>query len=357
MSHADRDHKYTIGLADKAMEFIRALKLPGDPPSFEVWYTYAGRFIPSLNSAINDAIADAVAKGQALSAGDVDNIYDRHFGAFRFGKELETIKGNVGAALDEAGTIIETAIGSAARYEDCLSHTQERLSGPREREPLSEVVDGLLEATRTATHESHRYKIELENARAEISDLRAHVEALKVESLIDPLTTLLNRRQFDRSLGDHVFQAAKTLSSLTLAMCDVDDFKAINDSWGHPMGDDVLRLIAQAIRENTRELDIAGRYGGDEFAMILPGTDRLVGEQIAQRICTAVSERELIQRSTGHSLGRVTVSIGVAQWKPNEATRELIERADACLYTAKRQGRNRVVGYKDVHEAERSKVA
>jgi diguanylate cyclase len=126
-------------------------------------------------------------------------------------------------------------------------------------------------------------------------------------------------------------------------MADVDNFKSFNDTWGHPLGDDVLRLIARIMRENLRQHDLGARYGGEEFALVLPSTDLRQAVVIAERLREAIIVKEVIQRSSGKTLGRVSVSIGVAQWQSGEAPRQFIERADACLYAAKEQGRNRVI--------------
>ncbi len=126
-------------------------------------------------------------------------------------------------------------------------------------------------------------------------------------------------------------------------MCDVDHFKAVNDAYGHPIGDDVLRLIASTVKRLVRAQDTAARYGGEEFAVVLPDAPLAEATNIAKRICEAVADREIIIRSTGQRVGRVTISIGAALLAQGEGARGLIERADQCLYRAKREGRNRVV--------------
>jgi diguanylate cyclase len=130
---------------------------------------------------------------------------------------------------------------------------------------------------------------------------------------------------------------------LSLMMTDVDQFKKFNDTYGHLTGDQVLRLVAMSVRQNIKGQDIAARYGGEEFAVVLPNTVLRSATTVADHIRRAVMTKELMKRSTGEHLGRVTISIGVAQLRRNDTVQSLIERADTCLYAAKRSGRNRVI--------------
>jgi diguanylate cyclase len=126
-------------------------------------------------------------------------------------------------------------------------------------------------------------------------------------------------------------------------MADVDHFKSFNDRYGHLTGDQVLRLVAIAVKQNVKGRDTAARYGGEEFVIALPNTALQSAITVADHIRRAVMTKELMKRSSGERLGRVTVSIGVAVLRPNDSAQSLIERADNCLYAAKRNGRNRVI--------------
>jgi diguanylate cyclase len=126
-------------------------------------------------------------------------------------------------------------------------------------------------------------------------------------------------------------------------MFDIDHFKSFNDSYGHLTGDQVLRLVGMSLKQTIKGQDITARYGGEEFAVVLPNTALRQALTVADHIRRAVMSKELKKKSTGEMLGRVTISVGVSMLKPGDDTDSLIERADACLYAAKRAGRNRVV--------------
>jgi diguanylate cyclase len=130
-------------------------------------------------------------------------------------------------------------------------------------------------------------------------------------------------------------------------LTDIDHFKKFNDSYGHLTGDQVLRLVAISVKQNVKGQDVAARYGGEEFAIVLPNTALRQAITVADHIRRAVMNKELMKRSTGEHLGRVTISIGVATLCASDNPQSLIERADVCLYAAKRSGRNRVIGEAD----------
>jgi diguanylate cyclase len=130
---------------------------------------------------------------------------------------------------------------------------------------------------------------------------------------------------------------------MSLMLTDIDHFKTFNDNFGHLTGDQVLRLVAMSVKHNVKGEDTTARYGGEEFAVILPNTILRAAVTVAEHIRRAVMAKELMKRSTGEHLGRMTISIGVATLRKGDTGQSLIERADTCLYAAKRHGRNRVI--------------
>jgi diguanylate cyclase len=159
------------------------------------------------------------------------------------------------------------------------------------------------------------------------------------------------------TLAQAIEDATKTSEPLSLMMSDVDHFKKFNDTYGHLTGDQVLRLVSMSIKQNIKGQDTATRYGGEEFAVVLPNTVLRSAIVVGDHIRRAVMTKELMKRSTGEHLGRVTVSIGVATLRKGDTPQTLIERADACLYAAKRHGRNRVMSETDPEVSVSAKVA
>jgi len=155
----------------------------------------------------------------------------------------------------------------------------------------------------------------------------------------DPLTRLANRRHYEHVLHQELSRAARTRAPLSLTILDIDHFKAVNDAWGHPVGDEVLVAVSEAIRGALRAYDHAARVGGEEFAIILPGADRRVTRLVIERVRTHIASRSV---RAGAQTIRVTCSGGLAWAEPDDTPASLNSRADRALYLAKNGGRNQV---------------
>ena len=174
--------------------------------------------------------------------------------------------------------------------------------------------------------------------------LRDSVQLSIEAAVTDPLTGLYNRRYMETHVGTLVDQAAARNKPLSVLVLDIDYFKSINDTYGHDAGDDVLQDFAIRIRKSIRGIDLACRYGGEEFVVVMPETDMAVATMVAERLRRRIaSEPFPIQKGT-RTLD-VTISIGIAALAPDDDAAAVIKRADQALYRAKRDGRNRVVPY------------
>jgi two-component system cell cycle response regulator len=172
--------------------------------------------------------------------------------------------------------------------------------------------------------------------------LRDNVQLSIEMALTDALTGLYNRRYMESHVGTLVEQAAMRGKPLAVLILDIDYFKSVNDSHGHDAGDDVLREFAIRIRKSIRGLDLACRYGGEEFVVVMPETDMAVATMVAERLRRRIASDPFpIQK--GARMIEVTISIGIAALRPNDNPAAIIKRADQALYRAKRDGRNRVV--------------
>lgn len=169
--------------------------------------------------------------------------------------------------------------------------------------------------------------------------LKAANAQLAALSVTDELTGLYNRRHLDQRLAEEVALAKRHQFPLSCLMVDVDRFKRINDTFGHQEGDRVLQVVAQVLRESTRVSDVVGRYGGEEFMVITPGTPLLSACKLGERIRTRTEAQDV--QAAGDVI-HITVCIGVAQLGQADTPESLVASADRALYMAKRSGRNRV---------------
>ncbi|GAB3256075.1 diguanylate cyclase [Chitinimonas naiadis] len=173
-----------------------------------------------------------------------------------------------------------------------------------------------------------------------LSNLRLR-EQLRYQSMHDPLTGLFNRRFLEASLDLELSRAIRSEQPLTVAMLDVDHFKRFNDTFGHDAGDVLLREFGAVLKAASRDSDVACRYGGEEFMLILPQTDRKMACECVERILQAVRQMEV--GYAGKLLGSITVSAGLATYTRNDTAEILVKRADTALYHAKMEGRDRLI--------------
>jgi diguanylate cyclase len=333
------EHERTLAFAEIALGQIRALHQPALPRNFEIWYQYATGYNPSLNQTINETIK----RTGALSSADVDQIYETYFSPNRLTDRIDTVGSRVVDEIKQVMAMIDAAAGSATTYSETLADATEKLSRTEDRDTLHALIEGLVESAKQAEINNKKLEARLSASKQEINQLQQNLEAVRSESLTDPLTALSNRKFFDSALDKAIAHAKTKGEPLSLMMTDIDHFKAFNDNYGHLTGDQVLRLVAASVKQNVKGQDIAARYGGEEFTIALPNTMLRSALTVADHIRRAVMTKELMKRSTGQNLGRVTISIGVAALRPGDNSQSLIERADNCLYAAKRNGRNRVI--------------
>ncbi|HET7848133.1 MAG TPA: GGDEF domain-containing protein [Pseudolabrys sp.] len=336
--HVD-DHEHTMAFAQIALAQIKALSQPAYPRNYEIWYTYATGYNPAFNERINEILR----KKGSLSEDDLNQLFESYLSPSRLTERIDKVGSQVVGEIDQVMAMIDAAAGSASSYTESLADMGEKIVQSQDREGLRTIVESLVQTTKEMEASNQKLEARLNASKREIRELQQNLEAVRTESLTDPLTQLPNRKAFDAVIAQAIADAHARGESLSLLMTDIDHFKTFNDSFGHLTGDQVLRLVATCMKQNVKGQDTAARYGGEEFGVILPKTPLRAAVTVADHIRRAVMTRELMKRSTGEHLGRVTISVGAATLRKDDTAQTLLERADACLYAAKRHGRNRVM--------------
>jgi diguanylate cyclase len=339
MSQNTSDYDRTISIGEKALAHIRGHRSAAYPRAYELWYTYVTGHHPALMRAINDLLR----KFGKVTQTELDDIYDRFINTNRFTAEAERATMRLLSQMDTVGGALENAKSEINEYRGTLNGSVTEMEVGVDEERLRSMVGELLASTRNMSRLNAKLSEQLGEAKTEVIELRESLESIRTESQIDPVTTLANRTFFDTTLADALRHAQRTGDSVSLLMTDIDHFKKFNDTYGHLTGDQVLRLVAMSIKQNVKGLDTASRFGGEEFAVILPGCGLEGAMIVAEQIRKAVVGRELVKRSTGENLGRVTISIGVATFRKEDTPTTIVERADKAMYAAKHGGRNMVI--------------
>ncbi len=333
------EYEPSLAIAGMAIERIKALHVSATPQNFEIWYNYASAVKPVLNQAINDLLSS---RG-TVTQDDLDELFERFFSPTRLSDQIGAFGTQVMGEIDQIMTVIDGALDSSSRHTESLVHMSSKIDDTTDLNALRGVIGKLVQTAKDIERTNQTFEAHLRESKLEITELQKHLEAVRSEIFTDPLTSLSNRKHFDQAITQAIVDSTAATTPLSLLMIDIDHFKKFNDTYGHLTGDQVLRLVAQSLKQNVKGRDLAARYGGEEFCVILPETSLQQATTVADHIRRAVAGRELVKRSTGESLGRVTISSGVAAMHPDDSPQSLIERADNCLYAAKRNGRNRVI--------------
>ncbi|MFU7529367.1 diguanylate cyclase domain-containing protein [Qipengyuania sp. ASV99] len=204
-------------------------------------------------------------------------------------------------------------------------------------------VDRVIDLSRAMLDRIEQIETAMERSQAETDQLRDSLAKARVEADVDHLTRLPNRRAFERRLTSAAQQAQTTGKPLSVAFCDVDHFKAVNDTHGHDAGDRVLVAIASILNTNASDDCFVARHGGEEFVVMFYGFDKDAALQKLDGIRRAQAMKQMINRETGKPFGKITFSGGIAEVCGVDDTREALARADQALYEAKATGRNRIV--------------
>ncbi len=238
--------------------------------------------------------------------------------------------------------LVQSYIDAGQKYSVSLAEADKSLPKIATPEEMGVIVKFLISENAKMQCEARDLRKSLEQSQSQIDKLCSNLAEAQETGLKDPLTSLNNRRGFDASLAREIAEARRLGAALCLAMVDLDNFKKVNDDFGHPVGDEILKLFAAALRDNVGDRDTVARYGGEEFAIILPGTELEDAKGLTERVRRELAGRELVVNDSGRQIGKITASFGIAQLREGDDAQTLVERADVKLYEAKCSGRNRV---------------
>ncbi|MSO71818.1 MAG: GGDEF domain-containing protein [Alphaproteobacteria bacterium] len=329
----------SFAIAHKLLQRLAELHLKPIPRNYMLWYASLDGTRPELAQEL----ARTVEKEGGLSQGMVDALYDRQFSAGEDGEVLRKAADKIENSLGEVLGLLDEAGKDAGKYGQSLAGLGADLEGAPAAEDVRAVVGQILAATQDMSARAQGLETRLKASVAEVTALKRDLEDTRVEATTDALTGIGNRKHFEQRLKAAMAEADVEKAPLSLLLFDVDFFKHFNDTYGHQLGDEVLRLIGRELKNNIKGRDTAARYGGEEFAVVLPVTTLPNALKVAEQIRSQVERRRVVRSATGEVLAAITLSVGVAAYRHGEPVTALIERADAALYAAKHAGRNQVM--------------
>lgn len=320
-----------------ALTYIAKYNLPANPVNYTVWYEYVSGKNIKLKKAI-DASLDAA---RPISAGNVETLYQKFVAD---GDRIVISKLLTKIALmlkDITGHVLETE-GDLAGHGKNLSELANQISEVRDYNEIKDIVDQMIVETKELVDSGKRLQTRMKISSDDLKQLQQDLEKSQQEAQTDALTALLNKRGFEKRFELERIRAKQNETPFSLVMVDIDYFKKVNDTFGHLVGDSLLKSIAMMLKSHLRKNDIASRYGGEEFLILLPETGIEGAKAAAQKIRDTLAIKEWKLKETGESMGKVTVSMGIALYRLNEPEQALIKRVDDALYLAKNRGRDQI---------------
>lgn len=321
----------------EALRSVERHDLAMTPDIFEVWYSYhAGE-----NFEVRRAV-DAMVSANNVTSERSRDIYSRLLSDVRNEEAVRRAGDQVTTTLKSVSGIVSEVKTATTSFGGRLTSISSKVDTIRDPAELRAVLSDMVADTEKMLEHNRALEVTLEHSTSVMAELQRDLDLVRLEATTDGLTGLSNRKSFDMALSQSAQQAKRDGKAFSLLMIDIDHFKSFNDNYGHQVGDQVLRLVARTLTDGVKGRDIAARYGGEEFSIILPDTPLHLGVHVANSLRNAIATKDVVNRNTNEKLGRITMSIGVAEFIENEHASELIERADAALYTAKHNGRNQV---------------
>lgn len=325
-------------LAEAACKMMATHGVTPTPYNYTVWYAYVAGAMPPLREAVDALLAKQTPLTDTISA----ELYQRFFGGADNQVEVVETGGRLQVVIDQVRRFLDDHSGNIGNFGQHLDDISSEMKRSQPQERVRSLIADLVRETQSMAERNHTLENRLGRIAGEVTELRENLEAVQREALTDALTGIPNRKCFETRLQDAVREAASENDALSLLLCDIDHFKRFNDSYGHQIGDQVLKLVARTLSDSVKGRDTPARFGGEEFAIILPHTNLQQGVIVADQIRKAVMRRRFVGKDSRDDYGCITLSFGVAQFRAGEELSALIRRADAALYHAKHEGRNRV---------------
>lgn len=327
-------------LAMQTIDLLSQHDVLPSPLHYAVAYEYLQGGHPDLKKFLDHHLGE----GKPLDAILLQDLYEKHLASVQH-KQFQGMRNDLHDILQTLLQTISETSDNNEDYQRDLETSLKKIHADQDQASLQKIAAGMISAAKATQQQSSKLQAHLMEARKETEQLREELEAQRQAAMVDPLTGLFNRRAMDHHL-EFLWEEDQNLSVVVM---DIDHFKRINDTYGHAIGDIVIRNVADALRKCIRGEDIAIRFGGEEFLVLLPNTGLEGAITVAESIRKRIEALRLVRKNDNFSLDPFTISLGVAKRRGEDDRDSLFERADKALYHAKTSGRNRVIHENHMH--------
>jgi len=315
--------------SDKAQEFLTRHHIAPSPVNYSVVYLYVSSRSPEINIEIDKRLAS----DKPMDSVFIDMLFNKYVSHSKSidNAVLIPFEDSLSDTIDKLNIQVE----SEQKLAQSLEKADRILSKTDERDSLQNIINYLVGTIAKSQTQHQTLSDQLANTCDEVNQLKSKLEETRKEAVMDSLTGLLNRRGCDDKLKD--LDLEDVHSSLAI---DIDHFKKINDNFGHFIGDKVIQRVAKVIQSHVSDNDLAVRFGGEEFVVVLVNKTINEAKKAAETIREAISQLKLMQKQSNTCLPPITVSVGITQVDNDHNWTTFFNRADKALYQAKSSGRN-----------------
>ena len=328
--------------ARRVIADLESIGLPATPAHYETWFHHLERNSPELSKKISDRMNG----NGSITPWFLTKLHQTYISdAESPDTSVLDVVESISAQTTSLQSINRDMISTNAKASKEARKTYEALSSDDlEINEIQASVATLLANGARALRQNKVLESRLDEASTQIAELQMTLQRLENQACKDFLTNLHNRRYFEDFLNKEISNCLENSEPLSLIICDIDHFKRFNDKHGHVVGDQVLVHVAKVLRDNTKGVDCVARIGGEEFVIVLPNTVLENAQVIAESLRKKIAAQTLASRTSGTTLGNITMSFGVAHYSRQLGDLDsFVELADKYLYEAKASGRNKVV--------------
>ncbi len=321
-----------------ALGYLAKYNQPASPVNYTVWYEY----VSGKNLKLKKIIDSSIESATPLTCQNMEILYQK-FVADGDRIVISKLLTKINLMLREiTGHVLETE-GDLSGHGTTLRGLSEEIREVQDFEGAKQIVDQMVMETKALIKSGSKLQSRMKISSADLQQLYRELEKSQQEAHTDSLTGLINRRGLEKRFELERIRAKQNNLPFSIIMADIDYFKKVNDTYGHLVGDSLLRGISKILKKQLRRNDIAARYGGEEFLILLPETDLAGAGAVAGKIQKGLSTKEWKLKESGESMGSITVSMGISVYAMNELGETMIKRADDALYMAKNTGRNQII--------------
>lgn len=325
-------------ISDRVRELMVQHGTAPYPETYAFWFAYVAGANETLVATINKMIK----RDGEISQYEIDEVCRSVTDDEKLDVKQDKIRQAVSEQVSSVVDLVRTGLSQSDEFNECLTNIGAGLPSAASDEDIRETLSKLIEENARMAERSRKLHEGLEASQKQIAQLSVELEDVRQLSSRDPLTGAANRRAFDSRLDREIHACTETEKPMCLVLADIDHFKMVNDTFGHQVGDEVLKVFASILRKNVKGRDLVSRYGGEEFAIILPDTQIGSAFKLVDNIREQWASKRLLMRQSRQQLGQITASFGIATYEQGFDPADLIEKADLRLYRAKHNGRNQV---------------